>query len=162
METNPNKSLRPRNSIFFVVLTFMLFCINQFSFAQAGATLNFDGSNDYVCVPPIPLLDFGPSVDFTYEAWIKGGSQTNYAGIIAKGSILNTGNFVQLVISTDRIAAECYNTTFGAVGTGNGLIGTTLLNDNNWHHVALVATRSLNNIKLYPLSNKFKYFNAYI
>jgi hypothetical protein len=108
--------------------------------------LTFDGVNDRVTVPYSAAFNFGTTVDFTYEAMIKfTAGQANYAGIITKA---NSGSpFSQMVIYNNRIAAEVF--TSANLGVGNGLVGTTALNDGKWHHVAMVVTRSTNNIKLY-------------
>jgi N-acetylneuraminic acid mutarotase len=114
--------------------------------ALSGA-LTFDGSNDRVSIPYAPAFDYGTNVDFTYEATIKfTASQANYAGIIANAN--GSSPFSQLVIVNNKLAAEVFSPT-GSIGVGGGLTGTTVLNDGKWHQVAMVVTRSTNNIKLY-------------
>ncbi len=118
------------------------------SVSVQGTSINFDGTNDYVLVANNALLNFGNSQDFTLEANFKTSfSQPNYAGIIAKA---NSGTNIgyQLVIYNNRIAAEFTDGTASGLGVGNGLVGTTPLNDNAWHHLAMVVNRSTNNIKL--------------
>ncbi|MES2332665.1 MAG: LamG-like jellyroll fold domain-containing protein [Bacteroidota bacterium] len=111
---------------------------------SAGNALTF-GSGKYVDVPNNSSLNVGTSTDFTYEAWVKlNGNQGNYAGIVIKGT---GGPFAQLVIVNNHIAAEIFSTSM--VGVGNGLEGTTNLNDNTWHHLAMVVSRASNNCKLY-------------
>jgi hypothetical protein len=122
-----------------------------------ATALNFDGSNDYVQGPAsTPQLDFGTSTDFTFETSVKfNGSQPNLAGIIAKGSSNNANNFVQLFIVNNKLAAEFMAGSTGTnfIGWGNGLLGTTNLNDGNWHHVAMTVSRATNTIKLYVDGN---------
>ncbi len=111
-----------------------------------ASTLNFDGNNDYVSAPNQAGLNFGTG-DFTIEANFKSSvSQGNYAGIVAKAGAGSNIGF-QLVLVNDRIAAEFSNGSTG-FGTGQGLQGNTVLTDGNWHHLAMVVTRSLNQIQL--------------
>jgi gliding motility-associated-like protein len=110
-----------------------------------AAALNFDGNNDYISIPSTPALNFGTSTDFTNEAWIKlSGSASSYAGIIVKGDQGGTGIWHQFVLLNNTIAAEFQNGS-NAYTVG----GTTLLNDGNWHHVAMVVSRAQNNARLY-------------
>ncbi|MBX2974964.1 MAG: T9SS type A sorting domain-containing protein [Ignavibacteriaceae bacterium] len=115
-----------------------------------GNSLNFTTSQgNYINVPHGSQIDFGTSTDFTIEAWIKlSSSVPNYTGIVAKATGGNWYGF-QLVIVNDKIAAETRNQAAEIVGVGQGLIGTSLLTDGNWHHVALVVSRSTTTAKLY-------------
>jgi len=108
---------------------------------SAGNALT-TSSGKYVEVPTNSSLNFGSSTDFTYEAWVKlNGTQSDYSGIVCKGY---SGPFQQLVIVNQRIAFEINNGSSMASGQG-----TTNLNDGNWHHLAMVVTRSSANCKLY-------------
>lgn len=114
---------------------------------SAPAThLNFDGTNDFVNVPNSSSLAFGTG-NLTLEAMVKmSAAQGGYSGIITKAT--STGFVgIQFVVVNNKIALEFGNGTM--LGTGAGLIGTTNLNDNIWHHVACVVDRANNNIKLY-------------
>lgn len=109
--------------------------------------LQFDGANDFVSVPNNSTLEFGTN-NLTIEAMVKmNNAQTNYSGIITKATA--SGGFIgfQLVVVNNKLALEFGGGTL--YGVGSGLIGTTNLNDNNWHHVACVVDRANNNIKLY-------------
>ncbi|MCD6069241.1 MAG: hypothetical protein K0S33_4067 [Bacteroidetes bacterium] len=110
-----------------------------------GSALHFAAGDDKVIVPDNVLLDFG-TTDFTVEASIRtSASNPNYAGIVVKADGAMAG--YQLVLVNNQFAAEFGN---GSVflGTGSGLLTTTLLNDGNWHRLAMVVSRSNNNIKL--------------
>lgn len=114
---------------------------------SAPAThLNLDGTNDFVNVPNSSSLAFGTG-NLTLEAMVKmSAAQGGYSGIITKAT--STGFVgIQFVVVNNKIALEFGNGTM--IGTGAGLIGTTNLNDNIWHHVACVVDRANNNIKLY-------------
>lgn len=113
---------------------------------DAASHLNFDGTNDFVTVPHNSSLAFGTN-NLTLEAMVKmSAAQGSYSGIITKATSSTFGG-IQFVVVNNRIALEFGNGTM--LGVGNGLIGTTTLNDNNWHHVACVVDRANSNIKLY-------------
>jgi concanavalin A-like lectin/glucanase superfamily protein/type IX secretion system substrate protein len=115
--------------------------------AQTGAALNFAGSQ-YVNVPDNANLDFG-TADFTIEADFQSSiSQPNYAGIVAKDVNGGSNGGWQLVIVNNNIAAEFTDGT-NFFGTGSGLQGSITLTDGNWHHLAMVVSRSTGSITLY-------------
>ena len=117
---------------------------------RAGQAFSLDGVDDYVNVPNAPNLNVGTGVDFSVEGWVKlNGTQPNFAGVLAKmedGTVGHKG--FQLILFENKLAAEFFNTS-GFLGSGNGLIGTTDLADDRWHHVVLAVTRSSSNVKLY-------------
>jgi hypothetical protein len=116
-----------------------------------GAALNFDGVDDYVLVPDNAALNFGTG-DFTIEADFQSSTnQTNYAGLVVKANSSGIGGY-QLVITNNVITAEFSdNTNF--YGYAQGLHGSIALNDGTWHHLAMVVSRSTNNISLYVDGN---------
>ncbi len=117
--------------------------------ATPAAALDFDGGNDVITVADNPALQFGVLTDFSLEARIKlDGSQANYAGIIAKASTGFWTGF-QLVLYQNKIAAELRKEGSNFAGVAEGLVGTTNLNDNNWHHIAMTVQRSSQRIILY-------------
>ena len=140
------------NSISKCFLVLLIVCVNVNVFAQSSNALCFAaGNHNYVSVPDAAQINFGTSTNFTIEAWIKfSGSISNYAGIVAKAGVPD-GYWVgyQLVVVENKIAAEISNQANVMIGRGEGLLGYSILNDNNWHHVAMVVDRSLTNAKLY-------------
>jgi hypothetical protein len=111
-----------------------------------GNALDFDGANDFVEMIDNPSINYG-GTSFTWEGWLNfTDSQPNYAGVLAKVSGTSSG--VQLVLVGNKIAAEFFGGG-SAVGVGNGLVGTTPLNDGRWHHVAMVLDATAKNMKLY-------------
>ncbi|HXC05291.1 MAG TPA: LamG-like jellyroll fold domain-containing protein, partial [Bacteroidia bacterium] len=123
---------------------------NSYTITVAGApaaALNFNAASlNYVSVPDNANLDFG-SADFTVEADIKTSvSQPNYAGIVVKaGSSTNSG--YQLVLVGNKIAMEIGDGTTN-LGVANGLQGTSLLDDGNWHHLSASVNRTTSTIVL--------------
>jgi hypothetical protein len=96
--------------------------------AGYGMALDLDGDGDYVDCGLNPLLDITEQITFTY--WIK-------AVALDKGwnTVLSRGDD-----SWRSSRAGENNFMEAAVGgtSGNYLYGQTLVDDNNWHHVAAV------------------------
>jgi len=126
-----------------------------------GAALNFNGTNNYVSVPTNSSFAIGLN-NFTIEADIQTSvSQANYTGIVANSSSGSNNGF-QLVLYNNNIACE-FSDGSTLIGVANGLQGTTLLNDGNWHHVAAVLNRSTSTIQLLVDGNvEATYTNASI
>lgn len=117
--------------------------------AHPGNALKLDGANDYINVPNASQLDFGTSVNFTVECWVKSnGTQTTFPGIVVKAGSGAYWNGFQLAVYGNKFVAEIMNGST-AVGPTQGLQSTTNINDGNWHHLALVVTRSTTNAKMY-------------
>ena len=119
-------------------------------FGGAGA-VEFDGSGDALQIPNTTDTNFGTG-DFTVEAWIKTGSTASPAVIIgdygspgaANGWIFRqdavnypSGNYNKL----ELIVFDGSNTN------GYQVTGTSIITDNEWHHVA--ATREGTTIKVF-------------
>jgi hypothetical protein len=108
----------------------------------AGAALNFDGNDDYVSSNnPISHGN-----QFTYEAWINTTSPNDWAGIMATSSIGGQAQWVQFTLTSGgRLKAEIVDDA----GNSKWYEGiTTLVNDGNWHHVAITYDGN-NNLVFY-------------
>lgn len=124
----------------YLLLSFIGLAIG--SKAQNQYALDFDGINDKVLTPTASSLNFGSTTNFTIEAWIKlDGNQANNTVIIGKASTGSSWQGYQLSLYDNRLTASI-NTGNTLIGTSNGLIGVTYLNDDIWHHVALVVSRT--------------------
>jgi YVTN family beta-propeller protein len=96
-----------------------------------GGALQFDGVDDYISISN----PAGTHGDFTWEAWIKTS---------AGGTIISSpeGSGMRAFFVRDgKVQFDIFN--WGVVATA----GT--YNDGQWHHVALVVTKSSQNIKIY-------------
>ncbi|MEZ4687634.1 MAG: LamG domain-containing protein [Bacteroidia bacterium] len=110
----------------------VIFCFS-FGFGQ-NHSLSFDGTDDYVQTT-YPGISGGAAR--TVECWINTtydhrppGQGGNGQGVLVDwGSFITGGRFTFNVLQNNSIRIE--------VG-GNGLAGTTAINDGNWHHVAVV------------------------
>lgn len=88
--------------------------------------LAFDGVDDYVSIPNT----FNSNSNFTWEAWIKTGSDgTIFSKTNATGSWASGGK--SLYIKNGKITFEVFGVS--SAETYN------VYNDNNWHHVGVTA-----------------------
>jgi hypothetical protein len=118
------KYLRLIVFLFFISFTNILVAQN--------AGLHFDGVDDYVMsdIPPI-----AGNTAKTVEAWIKttANSDPNNGGvqkvIVEMGTQATGTRFTLNILYSNAIRVEVQ---------GNGINGTTAVNDGQWHHVAAV------------------------
>ena len=89
--------------------------------AQTATHLHFDGVNDYINLPVSSLFNFGTG-DFSVEAWVKTSSGATQVIVGGSGS----GDF-WLGINTGKAAFSI---------SGTPLTGSTIVNNNQWHHIA--------------------------
>ena len=117
---------------------------------EFGTALDFDGTNEYVVMPDDPSLDFATG-DFTIEAWIKMSPVTHRNFIVAKDVSSTTGiYYFEVGYAGGNVALEgklgaCIYETLVPGWTGRYVRATaegTDVDDNQWHHVAMVVDRS--------------------
>ncbi|MVN75178.1 T9SS type A sorting domain-containing protein [Hymenobacter sp. HMF4947] len=102
-----------------------------------GNALNFDGMNDYIVTS-----NSAGYFNYTVEAWVR---TTNAATGDGGTIVSNYPNFM-VGMYGGKARFRSYNT----VNTSYDLVGTTLLNDGKWHHVAAVMGGGINyNMTLY-------------
>jgi Concanavalin A-like lectin/glucanases superfamily len=107
-----------------------------------GKALKFDGKNSFVDLGNPAVLDFGKKHDFTVECWIKVPADlpkgwfhimTNRLRVDMPGFTINIHpNKCVMASVADKINAT------------EGIISKTKVNDDQWHHVALVCDRDGN------------------
>jgi len=97
--------------------------------ATPGNALNFDGTNDYV--------DLGSGASFnatnikTMECWVKFNSFATDQEILSRST---TGNGIELLVYSNKLAFFCMNTT---TTSGSSVsIPTSSLKTGVWYHVA--------------------------
>lgn len=103
-------------------LSFAWFIVALSAFAQNG--LHLDGNNDYV---QSTYTGISGSNNRTVEAWIKVPYYQFQKVIVDWGSMNLTQRFTLNLIA-GKLRCE--------IG-GSGSTGTTLVGDNQWHHVAV-------------------------
>ena len=114
------------------------------STAATARSVDFDGSGDYLEIADHADFDLGNS-NFTVECWVKGIADGSNRNIVGQWS---SGNKSWSVFWG---AANQYHDKWGfKYSTDNSnetQISDVLLNDNQWHHIAVV--RDGNDLKLY-------------
>jgi hypothetical protein len=107
-------------------------------------SIYLDGSTGYLYVPYSAQLSLSVLPSFTIELWIKTASATQYATIMSNTiSSFTTGDwsFMMNYASSSAGDVALYVNEYSG---GSPLLYTTgsAINDNNWHHVALVRNTS--------------------
>ncbi|MVO11110.1 T9SS type A sorting domain-containing protein [Flavobacterium sp. TP390] len=117
------------------------------SFIAAASHLNFDGIDDFVV-----LNHFERPATFTFEAMIKTNTTSADACLFSwmKDDDVNTGydfNRTRITIANGNLRLIVHPND----GSGDDVItGNITINDNIWHHIAIVKTADVsNNIFLY-------------
>lgn len=126
------------------------------SASPAGNALSFDGVDDYVAVNNA-LGNFGAS-DFTIEMNVK-TSSTN-AVLASKRGICGYDNFFSLGISGGKVNFDLADNTNGDNYTN--ITPSSLINDNTWHHVAVMSYQGAIRIYIDGILEAFDYSSAYI
>lgn len=109
-----------------------------------GGALSFDGIDDYIEIPGYPgVVGKGSR---TCMAWVKtSGTTTSPYAVMSWGKdCASDSKFVFALHPSGRV---CVYTCF------SGIVGTTYVNDGNWHHIAAVldsdGSPTLGEVKLY-------------
>ncbi|MBL7932290.1 MAG: choice-of-anchor D domain-containing protein, partial [Bacteroidia bacterium] len=125
-----------------------------FSFAIQGtpplaSALDFDGIDDYIQIPGAPSLSFATATDITVEAMVQfTANHSGFHGVVVNADPVGSWYGYQLAIVQNKVAAEVV-TTLGSLAIPQGLWGTKVLNDGQWHHLAMVVSRSAGTVRLY-------------
>lgn len=147
-----NKSLQ--NKSFIRVASIVLFLFLGFNSPRANAqnALNFDGDvtgsgGDYVSIPHNAAFNPGTSSDFTFEFWMKPTAGINFfTSMITVGQTSGTINGYQIFYANKQISVEFGN---GSSNFGSSATTTDLTASGDWHHVAVVVTRSTSSYVIY-------------
>jgi prepilin-type N-terminal cleavage/methylation domain-containing protein len=105
-----------------------------------GHTLSFDGSGDYIDCGGDTSFNFGDSIDFSIELWIKAAQHNNISNkeFFGKGYLSNPSSICGYVVyNTGKVyfsVRDINNNTASAVSN-------EIIDDDNWHHVISVFNR---------------------
>jgi len=115
-----------------------VFINNVTIYQPVSNALSFNGTDNFVNEYVIPY-DFGNS--FTFEAWIKttGTSESIYTEFGANSSSVFSTNSIYIDANGILTYSNFSN------GTINGL---TVINDGNWHHIAVIQNTTTSNVNL--------------
>lgn len=105
-------------------------------FLSTAESLNLDGVNDYIEVNSMNNLPFG-NAPRTMEGWIKTSHSGSDASIVNYGVSSNNGRFGLSVSGSGYLRFVAGN---------NDLLGNIPINDNNWHHIAVVYAGGSNGL----------------
>jgi hypothetical protein len=105
---------------------------------RTGGALALDGVNDYVDVPHRASMDALP---LTLTAWIR-TNQSGLAGVVNK-YLPSSFNGYQLFFNGGQACAWYFRDQGNNIWNGTGCtLGASGLNDNAWHHLAVVMEES--------------------
>lgn len=103
---------------------------------STAESLNLDGVNDYVQINTPVDLPFG-NAPRTIESWIKTANTGTDVSIVNYGVLSNNERFGLSVNGSGYV---------NFVAGNNDLLGNTPVNDNNWHHIAVVYSGGANGV----------------
>ncbi len=106
-----------------------------------GGYYEFDGSADYMYIDDSDYLDF--TTAFSIELWIR-TSTSGTGGLISK---MDTNDNAYLLVKSSENYANLYVANTSSAWQSH-ILGTTPLNDGNWHHIIGVYNET-NPLKLY-------------
>jgi chitodextrinase len=113
------------------------------STGKYGSALSFDGSDDSVSVADGSTINLG-TADFTITMWVKrnalGGSGVQRHLFSKCDATVRESGCKELLFNSNTLR-------FSSFDTGNTNAGT--IADNNWHHIAVVFTRSTSRVRIY-------------
>jgi len=104
--------------------------------ADHGGSVYFDGTGDYIQTPNGTYMDYG-SDDFTFECWIYPQASNGDRYIVSDYTSAGQMAYASFHILLDDGILKSY-VRVGGVNVIGGLDGTTTIQLNVWHHVALV------------------------
>jgi PKD repeat protein len=112
-------------------------------FGKVNRAYNFNGTNNYIDVGPLPALGNNPAT-LTECAWVStsksGGTGINYV-ILSKRHVNNSEwSTLELLNARGTLVVDDY-------GYANPIRGTSNINDNTWHFVC--GTRNNSGYKIY-------------
>jgi len=110
----------------FLLLAALLFSSGK-GISQTGFSATFDGTDDYLSIPPI--TDLGVTSEFTIEYWFKG---TDMRFAFASSSVGNTNNNTIVTSGANLL----WNFRTGSSTTTYAVMPTDIYADGKWHHFA--------------------------
>lgn len=114
-------------------------------FLAANSAASLDGADDYVLIPDGATLDISAGGDFSLSLWVKTGDASNSPRIASKReSVSDTIGYEIYLDSGDGAARVLFDP--GGGGATLGIVGSTSIVDDAWHHVAFAISGSTANL----------------
>lgn len=122
-----------------------------FAAGKVGQAFSFDGVNDFVQVPHNSNLDPGTG-SFTLDAWVKTSATANQT-LVSKyecGGSCPAGalSLYFLSMSAGKVVAEIRDSDGSSPGS-QFLMGTSIIADGNFHHVAMTRDMATSQLRIY-------------
>ncbi len=114
---------------------------------KLGASLEFDGSDDYVTMGDVNSLDFNSTQSFSTSAWFKTSSNGGYYTIVGKKTAPNSTANGWAIYQRVTNSIIGFRTADGTDVIATETTGT--YNDNSWHHVIGIIDRTTQMQHLY-------------
>lgn len=109
-----------------------------------GKGFGFDGVDDYLRILDQEDLEFDSTESFTIELWIR---TTGYQKKVVLSKYFGLGSYYILYIENGKVFFEMSNGT--TIKTINNSNSSSVVNDNSYHHIAILINRYLGNSKIY-------------
>ena len=119
---------------------------------KRGASLDFDGTDDYVAIPDVDLFSFGDGTtdrSFSLSAWINMDDATEFP-IITKATSATVYEWRLFVSGADTLAFTVYDDSANAHRTRSYSTAITSY-ENTWAHITATydGSASVNGLKIY-------------
>ncbi len=102
---------------------------------KRNASLDFDGTNDYVDMNDPDELDIAEGESFSIEAWVSRDTYNTFDVIVAKDndiSVSTTDGYALYIHPGDLVQFTAGNGSGAVIGQGPSTI-----TDSNWHHIVV-------------------------
>jgi len=123
---------------------------HQYNPGKVGQCAEFDGDNDYLTMDPT-LYQFGTGQSFTVECWIKTeeipSAREEIVGIYSGVTYPTPNQFWSLFLETSGKVTFWMRVNGGTAETV--VYSTNPVNDNFWHHIAMVKDTVNGVMRLY-------------
>ncbi|UCH82621.1 MAG: putative Ig domain-containing protein [Candidatus Latescibacterota bacterium] len=113
-----------------------------------GGAQDFNGTSDRITVDDDPSLDWAGNQSLTIELWAK---FTNVSGQnkVMIGRDDGGGGRPHWWIGAQQNSGKAMFVLFDTNNNGTYIVGSTSLNDDNWHYITAVKDESVDRIRLY-------------
>ena len=109
---------------------------------------DFNGTSDRVTVEDDPSLDWASDQGITIELWAKFTNASSRNKVMI-GRDDGGGGHPHWWVGIQQNTGKAIFTLIDTNGNGTNIVGTTPLNDDEWHYITAVKDESVDQIRLY-------------